>query len=79
MFAKIDKVSLMVMGITLFLFSGSVVTKGLTHNIMLESGVFLISVKLILMAFRNREISNAILKELAELKKLVAEISRDRQ
>ncbi len=35
------------------LFVAALFTKGLTHDLFLESGVFLVSVKIILMAYRN--------------------------
>ena len=39
--------------ITLGLFIAALFTKGLSHNLFLEAGVFLVSVKLIIMAYRN--------------------------
>ncbi|MCB1111701.1 MAG: hypothetical protein H7A37_06020 [Chlamydiales bacterium] len=44
----IDEGSIIVMFITLILFIVALFTKGITHDILLEAGVFLISVKLIL-------------------------------
>jgi hypothetical protein len=46
----IDRGSLAVMAITLVLFIAALFTKGLTHDLFLEAGVFLVSVKLILQA-----------------------------
>lgn len=37
-----------VLGITFFLFVVALFSKGMTHDILLEAGIFLISVKLIL-------------------------------
>jgi len=45
--------ALVVMGITFVLFSLALVTHGITHDLLLESAVFLISVKLMLMTHRN--------------------------
>ncbi len=39
--------------ITLGLFIAALFTKGLSHDLFLEAGVFLVSVKLIIMAYRN--------------------------
>lgn len=46
---QIDAASLAVVVVTLILFSAAVAAKGLTHDLLLEAGVFLVSVKLILM------------------------------
>lgn len=49
----LDKGSLIVAVVTLLLFVAALFAKGLTHDLFLESGVFLVSVKIILMAYRN--------------------------
>lgn len=41
------------MAITFVLFALALVTRGFTHDLLLEAGVFLVSVKLIMMAHRN--------------------------
>jgi hypothetical protein len=48
-----DPWSAVVIGLTLLLFVVSVFVKGFTHELLLEAGVFLVSVKLILMAQKN--------------------------
>jgi hypothetical protein len=48
-----DPWSPVVIGLTLLLFVVSVFVKGFTHELLLEAGVFLVSVKLILMAQKN--------------------------
>jgi hypothetical protein len=45
-----DIASMVVIAITFVLFAVAVVEKGLTHDLLLEAGVFLVSVKLILMS-----------------------------
>ncbi len=49
-----SKTSLVISLITLALFIASLFVKGLTHDIFLEAGVFLVSVKIILLGNRNR-------------------------
>jgi hypothetical protein len=49
----IDRGSLLVAAITLGLFIAALFTKGVSHDLFLEAGVFLVSVKLIVMAYRN--------------------------
>jgi hypothetical protein len=49
----IDIGSFIVALITLGLFLAALFTKGLTHDLFLEAGVFLVSVKIIVMAYKN--------------------------
>jgi hypothetical protein len=49
----IDLGTLTVAVITLGLFIAAIFTKGLQHNLFLEAGVFLVSLKLIIMAYNN--------------------------
>lgn len=48
-----DPGSLLVILITFVLFVTALFTKGFTHDLLLEAGVFLVSVKLIIMAYKN--------------------------
>ena len=50
---RFDPGSLLVILITFVLFVAAVFTKGFTHDLLLEAGVFLVSVKLIIMAYKN--------------------------
>lgn len=45
--------SMAVIGLTLVLFIAALIIKGFTHDLLLEAGVFLVSVKLILMGHKN--------------------------
>jgi len=49
----VDAWSWVVMGVTSLLFLTALFLKGLTHDALLEGGVFLVSVKLIMMAYKN--------------------------
>ena len=64
-----DTGSLAVIVITFILFVVALFTKGLTHDLLLEIGVFLVSVKLILMGYKNSIASKAIMSELQDIKK----------
>ena len=68
-----DTASLIVIAITFVLFSTALFTEGLTHDILLEAGVFLVSVKLIIMAYKNSRASKEISKELSDIKKSMCE------
>ena len=45
----LDRGSVIVMAITFILFTAALFTKGVTHDLFLEAGVFLVSVKLMIM------------------------------
>jgi hypothetical protein len=49
----IDIGSSAVIIITFILFIMALFTKGFTHDLLLEAGVFLVSVKLIMMSYKN--------------------------
>jgi hypothetical protein len=49
----IDPWSGVVIVVTLALFVGALFSKGLGHDLLLEGGVFLVSVKLIMMAYKS--------------------------
>jgi Na+-translocating ferredoxin:NAD+ oxidoreductase RnfE subunit len=63
--------SLVVIVITFVLFAVALVTKGFTHDLLLEAGVFLVSVKLIIMAYKNNIANREITRELHDIKKLL--------
>ena len=48
-----DPWSLVVILLTLVLFVLALFIKGLTHDLLLEAGVFLVSLKLIMMSYKN--------------------------
>ncbi len=49
----VDPGSQVIILITLILFLVALFLKGLGHDVLLEAGVFLVSVKLIIMAYKN--------------------------
>ena len=57
-----DTGSMLVAAITLVLFVAALFAKGLSHDLFLEAGVFLVSVKIIVMNYRN----NVAVSELNE-------------
>ena len=73
-FKHFDFGSLAVIIITFILFALALFTKGFTHDLLLEAGVFLVSVKLILMAYKNttrtRRVDLKLDEILARLKRL---------
>lgn len=61
--------ALAVIAMTFILFVAALFTKGFTHDLLLEAGVFLVSVKLILMAYKNSVTNKLILDDLQDIKK----------
>lgn len=60
--------SIIVIVITFVLFTMALFFTGFTHDLLLEAGVFLVSVKLIIMAYKASVSSENILRELKEIK-----------
>ncbi len=57
--------------ITLVLFIVSLFFTGFTHDLLLETGVFLVSVKLILMAYKSNRTTKKLDRELKEIKEMI--------
>jgi hypothetical protein len=72
MFRSSDPWALIVIVLSFGLFLLALILKGFTHDLLLEAGVFLVSVKLILMAKKNTETENRVERHLTEIKELLA-------
>ncbi len=62
-----DPGSLAIIVITLILFVSAVFTKGFTHDVLLEAAVFLVSAKLIVMAYKSIDETDSLHKKLDEI------------
>ncbi len=71
-----DTGSLIVMGLTLILFVLALFAKGLTHDLLLEAGVFLVSVKLILVTYKSSVTNQRILALLQEIRDSIGPADR---
>ena len=71
----VDLNSLIIIIITFFLFFIALFVKGLSHDILLEAGVLLVSIKLIMMAYKHRVYIDEINEELQEIKVLIIQQS----
>ena len=58
--------------LTVGLFVVALFVKGFTHEMLLEAGVFLVSVKLILMAKKNTETEYRLEQRLANIQEMLA-------
>lgn len=68
-----DKWSLIIILTTFVLFIAALFVKGLTKDLLLEVGIFLISVKLIMSAYKNSVYAKKLNKDLEEIKNLIKE------
>jgi hypothetical protein len=66
-----DTGSIIVIIITFVLFVLALFFTGFTHALLLEAGVFLVSVKLIAMAYKSSVITKKVENELKEIKLLL--------
>jgi len=72
-----DMGSIIVIAITFVLFTMALFFTGFTHDLLLEAGVFLVSVKLIMMAYKASVSSKNIQRELEEIKDLLKNIKEN--
>ena len=72
LFTSSDPWTNVVILLTVGLFGLSLAVKGFTHELFLEAGVFLVSVKLILTTGKNAESEKRLERQLAQIKALLA-------
>ena len=72
-----DLGTIIVIIITFLLFTVALFVKGFTHNLLLEAGVFLVSIKLIIMAYRNSINYSDIKKDLNDIRQLMEKKSQN--
>lgn len=73
-----DRWSLLVIWITVVLFLAALFNTGFTHDLLLEAGVFIVSVKLILMAYKSSVSNDSLLKRLDEIHSEVSKLNQVR-
>jgi hypothetical protein len=71
-----DPWTIIVILITFLLFTVALFVKGFTHNLLLEAGILLVSIKLIMMAYRNSLNYTDLKKELNEIRRLLEDKSQ---
>ena len=67
----LSNADIIVVAITLALFVVALFVKGFTKDLLLEAGVLLVSIKIIMMSYKNALCNESILKELQEIKKSI--------
>ncbi|WP_457748880.1 hypothetical protein [Sulfurimonas sp.] len=68
------KGSLFVIAITFILFVVALFVKGFTHDLLIEVAIFLVSVKLILMAYSNSVSSKKLEKKLLDIEDKIEQL-----
>jgi Flp pilus assembly protein TadB len=68
---RFDFGTIAIIVITLLLFVVALFEKGFTHDLLLEAGVFLVSVKLIIMSYRSNLATRDIRKQLDEIEEAI--------
>ena len=62
-----------VIALTVILFIVALFMKGFTHNLLLEAGVLLVSIKIIMMNYKSSVAIKTLLSELKEIKGILSE------
>jgi flagellar motor component MotA len=68
-----DAGTILVIVVTFILFIVALFFKGLTHDLLLEAAIFLVSVKLIIMAYKTSKSSRKIESELKDIKEILTQ------
>jgi hypothetical protein len=71
-----DASSLIVVVITFVLFILALFVTGFTHDLLLEAGVFMVSLKLILMAYKNSVSNDSMQKKLDKIHSAVQQLGQ---
>ena len=66
-----DPWAIVVVAFTLILFITALFLKGFGHDMLLETGVFLVSVKLIMMSYKNSVLAQAMEERLKQIHALL--------
>lgn len=70
----LDPWSAAVIAITLALFVLALFLKGLTHDFLLEGGVFLVSAKLVAMSYKNSALGEQLQERLDEIQRVLRQL-----
>lgn len=72
----LDSGTLTVIIVTFVLFALSLFTKGLTHDLLLEAGIFLVSVKLIMLAYKSNVMKESIENKLDVIHAAITQLEK---
>jgi len=68
-----DRGTIIVIVVTILLFTVALFVKGFTNALLLETGVLLVSIKLIMMSYRNSVNYSDLKNELNEIRRMLEE------
>jgi hypothetical protein len=68
-----DGWTVLIIVITILLFFVALFAKGFTNQLLLEAGVLLVSIKIIMMSYKNIRNFNELKKDLHEIKRILKE------
>ena len=74
-----DAGSILVILVTLVLFLTALFVKGVTHDLLLEAGVFLVSVKLIIAVYKNGVMAEELRSKMEEIHSDVRRLERRKE
>ena len=69
----LDPWTIVVIILTIVLFVVALFVKGFTHQLLIEAGVLLVSIKIILMSYQNIRNFEELKKDLTEIKEILRE------
>jgi protein-S-isoprenylcysteine O-methyltransferase Ste14 len=69
----LDPWTIVVIILTIVLFVVALFVKGFTHQLLIEAGVLLVSIKIILMSYQNIRNFEELKNDLTEIKELLRE------
>ena len=72
----LDRNTQITLGITLVLFIVALFEKGFTHELLLEAAVFLVSAKLVLLAYKASVNNDVLAGQLAEMSRSLTRIEQ---
>jgi hypothetical protein len=73
---QLDNWSVMVIALTLILFVLALFITGSTHDFLLETGIFLVSVKLILLSYKNAVQGEELRARLSQIQDAIQRMER---
>jgi hypothetical protein len=75
----VDAAGFVIIVITFVVFAMALFTKGLTHDLLLELGVLLVSIKFIMMAHKNNVAARELKKQLENINSILLEIDSNKK
>jgi hypothetical protein len=70
-------VNTFIIALTIILFGVALFTTGFTHDLLLEAGVLLVSIKLIMMSYKNSLSNKELLDKIKEISEKLDKIQKD--